>query len=59
MIFVRDIFGLKPIEDKLDKAKFVSPDVLKTTLCLTPVILLLLTGTDSIDYRDLIWQLFL
>ena len=62
VIFVVIIFGGdEPIEDILDKAKFLGPNILKTTLCLAPVILLFLlsTGTDSIVYRDLIWQLSL
>ena len=62
VIFVGIIFGGdEPIEDNLDKAKFFGPNILKTTLCLAPLILLLLlsTGTDSIVYRDLIWQLSL
>ncbi|XP_068721754.1 uncharacterized protein [Montipora capricornis] len=62
VIFIAIIFGGdKPIEDKLDKAIFFGPNILKMTLCLAPVILLLLlsTGTDSIRYRDQIWQLSL
>lgn len=62
VVFVLIIFGgPEPLEDKLDKAKFFGPNILKMTLCLSPVILLLLlsTGTDSIVYRDLIWQLSL
>ena len=62
VILVVIIFGGdEPIEDNLDKAKFFGPNILKTTLCLAPLILLLLlsTGTDSIVYRDLIWQLSL
>ncbi|XP_022783441.1 uncharacterized protein LOC111324213 [Stylophora pistillata] len=61
VIFVGIIFGLEPIEDNLDKAKLFGPNILKTTLCLAPVILLLLlsTGTNSAVYRDQIWQLSL
>ena len=62
VILVVIIFGGdEPIEDNLDKAKFFGPNILKTTLCLAPLILLLLlsTGTNSIVYRDLIWQLSL
>ena len=59
VIFVVIIFrGDEPIEDNLDKVKFFGPNILKTTLCLAPLILLLLlsTGTNSIVYRDLIGQ---
>lgn len=62
VIFIGIIFGGdKPIEDKLDKAKFFGPNNLKMTLCLAPVILLLLlsTGTDSSRYREEIWQISL
>ena len=62
VIFILIIFGGdKPLEDKLDKAKFFGPNNLKMTLCLAPVILLLLlsTGTDSNRYRDQIWQISL
>ena len=62
VIFVAIIFGGdEPIEDNLDKAKFFGPNILKTTLCLAPLILLLLlsTGTNSIVYRDMICQLSL
>ena len=62
VVFVVFIFrGDKPIEDNLDKAKFFGQNILETTLCLALLILLLLlsTGTNSIVYRDLIWQLSL
>ena len=62
VIFVVIIFGGdEPIEDNLDKANFFGPNILKTTLCLAPLILLLLlsTGTNSIVYRDMICQLSL
>ena len=62
VIFIAIIFGgHTPIEDKLDKEKFFGPNILKMTLCLTPLILLLLlsTGTDSMAYRELIWKLSL
>lgn len=62
VIFILIIFaGSEPIEDKLDKDKFFGPNILKMTLCLSPVILLLLlsTGTDSMIYRELIWKLSL
>ena len=62
VIFVVIIFrGDEPIEDNLDKVKFFGPNILKTTLCLAPLIILLLlsTGTNSIVYRDLICQLSL
>lgn len=62
VIFVGIIFGgTKPIENKLDKEHFFGPNILKMTLCLTPLILLLLlsTGIDSILYRELIWMLSL
>ena len=60
VIIVVIIFrGDEPIEDNLDKVKFFGPNILKRTLCLAPLILLLLlsTGTNSIVYRDLIGQL--
>ena len=56
------IFGrTDTIEDKLDKDVFLSPNILKLTLCLSPILLLLLlsTGEDSMTYRDLIWMLSL
>ena len=62
VVFVVFIFrGDEPIEDNLDKAKFFGPNILDTTLCLALLIplLLLSTGTNSIVYRDLIWQLSL
>ncbi|XP_078342604.1 uncharacterized protein LOC144628383 [Oculina patagonica] len=62
VIFIAIIFGgNEPIEDKLDKEKFFGPNILKMTLCLAPLILLLLlsTGTDSMVYRELIWKLSL
>ena len=62
VVFVVFIFrGDEPIEDNLDKAKFFGPNIPETTLCLALLILLLLlsTGTNSIVYRDLIWQLSL
>lgn len=62
VIFILILFGGdKPLEDKLDKAKVFGPNNLKMTLCLAPVILLLLlsTGTDSNSYRDQIWQISL
>ena len=53
--------GPKPIEDKLDKGTFFGPNILKMTLCLSPVLLLLLlsTGTDSMRYREEIWMVSL
>lgn len=62
VIFVGIIFGgNEPIEEKLDTEHFFGPNVLKMTLCLIPLILLLLlsTGIDSIVYRELIWMLSL
>ncbi|XP_078342619.1 uncharacterized protein LOC144628396 [Oculina patagonica] len=62
VIFIAIIFGgNEPIEDKLDKEKFFGPNILKMTLCLAPLILLLLlsTGTDSMIYKELIWKLSL
>ena len=45
----------------LNKTEFFGPNVLKMTLCLTPLLLLLLlsTGMDSIRYRELMWMLSL
>ena len=53
--------GEDPIENKLNSQVFFGPNVLKITLCLTPLLLLLLlsTGTDSMSYRELIWLLSL
>ena len=53
--------GDDPIENKLDSQVFFGPNVLKMTLCVTPLLLLLLlsTGTDSMSYRELIWLLSL
>ncbi|XP_044183035.1 uncharacterized protein LOC114957033 isoform X3 [Acropora millepora] len=53
--------GDDPIENKLDSQIFFGPNVLKITLCLSPLLLLLLlsTGTDSMSYRELIWLLSL
>ena len=53
--------GDDPIENKLDSQIFFGPNVLKMTLCVTPLLLLLLlsTGTDSMSYRELIWLLSL
>ena len=51
VILIGIIFGERnAIENKLDKETFFGPDILKMTLCLSPVLLLLLlsTGTDSI-----------
>ena len=62
VISVEIIFGGdKPIKDNLDKAKFLGPNILKTTLCRALVIISLLssTGRDCNVYRDLIWQLSL
>lgn len=57
VILIGIIFGERDaIENKLDKEAFFGPNILKMTLCLSPVLLLLLlsTGTDSISYRELI-----
>ena len=56
------IFGEDdPIENKLNSEAFFGPNVLKMTLCVSPLLLLLLlsTGTDSMSYRELIWLLSL
>ena len=56
MIFIGVIFGGDdPLENKLKKEEFFGPNVLKMTLCLSPVLLLLLlsTGTDSMSYIEL------
>ena len=62
VILIGLIFGrTDTIEDKLDKQAFFGPNILKMTLCLSPVLLLLLlrTGTDSMLYRERIWMLSL
>ena len=53
--------GDDPIENKLNSEAFFGPNVLKMTLCVSPLLLLLLlsTGTDSMSYRELIWLLSL
>ena len=53
------IFGR--IEDEIDKETFFGPNVLKMTLCISPLLLLLLlnTAVDSADYRDLVFTLSL
>lgn len=53
--------GEDPIENKLDSQEFFGPNILKMTLCLSPLLLLLLlsTGTDSMSYRQLVWMLSL
>ena len=62
VIFIGVIFGGDdPLENKLKKEEFFGPNVLKMTLCLSPVLLLLLlsTGTDLPSYRELTWMLSL
>ena len=59
VILIGVIFGgPNPIEDKLDKKAFFGPNILKMTLCLSPILLLLLlsTGTDAMEYREKIWM---
>ncbi|XP_074612748.1 uncharacterized protein LOC141868735 [Acropora palmata] len=56
--------GDDPIENKLNSEAFFSffgPNVLKMTLCVSPLLSLLLLsrGTDSMSYRELIWLLSL
>ena len=53
--------GDEPLENKLKKEEFFGPNVLKITLCLSPVLLLLLlsTGTDSMSYIELTGMLSL
>ena len=48
------IFGR--IEDDIDKETFFGPNVLKMTLCISPLLLLLLlnTAVDSVDYQELV-----
>ena len=48
--------GSDPIENKLDSQIFFGPNILKMTLCASPLLLLLLlsTATDSMSYRELI-----
>ena len=62
VVLIGVIFGrTDTIEDKLNKDVFLKPNVLKLTLCLSPILLLLLlsTGVDSMTYRELIWMLSL
>lgn len=53
------IFGR--IEDDIDKDAFFGPNVLKMTLCISPLLLLLLlnTAVDSPDYQELVLKLSL
>ena len=62
VIFIGVIFGGdEPLENKLKKEEFFGPNVLKMTLCLSPVLLLLVlsTGTDSMSYIELTGMLSL
>ena len=64
VIFIGVIFGGdEPLENKLKnfKEEFFGPNVLKMTLCLSPILLLLLlsTGTDSMSYIELTGMLSL
>ena len=62
VIFIGVIFGGDvPLENKLKKEEFFGPNVLKITLCLSPILLLLLlsTGTDSMSYIELTGMLSL
>ena len=62
VIFIGVIFGGdEPLENKLKKEECFGPNVLKMTLCLSPVLLLLLlsTGTDSMSYIELTGMLSL
>lgn len=49
------------IEDDIDKDAFFGPNVLKMTLCISPLVLLLLlnTAVDSADYQALVLKLSL
>lgn len=53
------IFGR--IEDDIEKDVFFGPNVLKMTLCISPLLLLLLlnTAVDSMDYQELVLKLSL
>jgi len=53
------IFGR--IEDNIDKDAFFGPNVLKLTLCISPLLLLLLlnTAVNSTDYQELVLKLSL
>jgi len=58
VVLIAVIFGRSDtVENRLDKDAFFGPNILKMTLCLSPVLLLLLlsTGTDSMSYRQQIW----
>ena len=62
VIFIGVIFGGdEPLKNKLKKEEFFGPNVLKMTLCLSPVLLLLVlsTGTDSMSYIELTGMLSL
>ena len=49
------------VGDSLDKERFLGPNVLKTTLCITPLLLLLLlnTASDTKEYREVVSKLCL
>ena len=51
------VFGF--VGDSLDKERFLGPNVLKTTLCITPLLLLLLLNTakDGEEYKEVISKL--
>ena len=59
MPLIGAIFGR--IEDDIDKDAFFGPNVLKMTLCISPLLLLLLlnTAVDSPDYQELVLKLSL
>ncbi|XP_028518234.1 uncharacterized protein LOC114576202 [Exaiptasia diaphana] len=58
IVFFGIIFGTD-VREKLDKKNVFGPNVLKTTICITPAIALLLitTASDSQKYGDLVNQL--
>jgi len=52
-------FAFEVVGDSLDKERFLGPNVLKTALCFTPLLRLLLlnTASDASEYKDVVSKL--
>ena len=57
VISIAIVFGF--VGDALDKKRYLGPNVLKTVLCITPLLLLLLlnTATDGSNYKEVLSKL--
>ena len=57
VISIAIVFGV--VGDALDKKRFLGPNVLKTVLCITPLLLLLLLNTakDGSNYKEVLSKL--